>query len=152
MFKGTSAITLDSKNRITMPTRYREELLADCQGQLVCTVDIQNPCLALYPIDEWEEIEIKLAGLSSMQPANKMLQQVILGHATECQMDKAGRLLLSGPLREYANLSKNVRLVGSLKKFEIWQEDAWLAHIQQGISKIQSGEIELTEQALELSL
>ena len=152
MFKGTSAITLDSKNRITMPTRYREELLADCQGQLVCTVDIQNPCLLLYPLHEWEEIELKLCSLSSMNPQERILQQVILGNAAECQMDKAGRLLINGSLLAHAHLSKNVRLVGALKKFEIWQEDAWQSHMQQSISKIQSGEIELTERALELSL
>ena len=59
MYRGASAITLDSKNRITIPTRYREELIADCQGKMVCTVDIQHPCLLLYPLPEWEEIELK---------------------------------------------------------------------------------------------
>ena len=67
-------------------------------------------------------------------------------------MDKSGRLLINGPLRKHADLEKNVMLVGQLKKFEIWSESAWQAQMQQGISKIQSGEIELNERLMELSL
>lgn len=152
MFRGTSAITLDSKNRITMPTKYRDELFADCQGKMVCTVDIQYPCLLLYPLPEWEEIELKLCNLSSMNPQERLLQQVILGNASDCEMDKNGRLLINGPLKQHASLDKNVMLVGQLKKFEIWHDIAWQAQMQQGISKIQSGEIELTERLLDLSL
>ncbi len=152
MYRGSSAITLDSKNRITIPTRYREELFADCQGKMICTVDIQHPCLLLYPLAEWEEIEFKLCNLSSMNPQERLLQQVIMGNATDCDMDKNGRLLISAPLRNHACLEKNVMLVGQLKKFELWSEEAWQTQMQQGISKIQSGEIELTESLLGLSL
>ena len=152
MFRGTSAITLDSKNRITVPTKYREELFADCQGKMVCTVDIQHPCLLLYPLPEWEEIELKLCSLSSMNPQERLLQQVLLGNASDCEIDKSGRLLINGPLRLHANLEKGVMLVGQLKKFEIWSENAWQAQMQKGISQIQSGEIELTERLLDLSL
>lgn len=152
MFRGTSAITLDSKNRITIPTKYREELFADCAGKMVCTVDIQHPCLLLYPLPEWEEIELKLCGLSSMNPQERLLQQVLLGNASDCEIDKSGRLLINGPLRNHAGLEKNIMLVGQLKKFEIWSENAWQGQMQQGIAKIQSGEIELTERLLDLSL
>ncbi|MGB1199032.1 MAG: division/cell wall cluster transcriptional repressor MraZ [Thalassotalea sp.] len=152
MFRGSSAITLDTKNRITIPTRYREELFADCQGKMVCTVDIQHPCLLLYPLPEWEEIELKLCGLSSTDPQERIFQQVLLGNASECDIDKSGRLLINGPLRNHASLEKNIMLVGQLKKFEIWSENAWQAQMQQGIAKIQSGEIELSERLLELSL
>ena len=152
MFRGTSAITLDSKNRITIPTRYLEELFADCAGKMVCTVDIQHPCLLLYPLPEWEEIELKLCGLSSMNPQERLLQQVLLGNASDCEIDKSGRLLINGPLRNHASLEKNIMLVGQLKKFEIWSEQSWQGQMQQGIAKIQSGEIELTERLLDLSL
>lgn len=152
MFRGTSAITLDSKNRITMPTRYREELLTDCHGKMVCTVDIQHACLLLYPLPEWEEIELKLCNLSSTNPQERMFQQILLGNASDCDMDKNGRLLINGPLRQHANLEKNIMLVGQLKKFEIWSESAWQAQMQKGISQIQSGELELTDRLLDLSL
>jgi len=152
MFRGTSAITLDSKNRITIPTKYREELFADCQGKMICTVDIQQACLLLYPLPEWEEIELSLAGLSSTHPQERLFKQIILGNASDCDMDKNGRLLINGPLRNHANLEKNIMLVGQLNKFEIWHESAWQTQMQQGISQIQSGEIELTERLLDLSL
>ncbi len=152
MFRGTSAITLDSKNRITIHTRYREELFADCQGKMVCTVDIQHPCLLLYPLPEWEEIELKLCELSSMNPQERLLQQVLLGNASDCEIDKSGRLLINGPLRQHAGLKKNLMLVGQLRKFEIWNDSAWQNQMQQGIAQIQSGEIELTDRLLDLSL
>lgn len=152
MFRGTSAITLDSKNRITMPTRYRDELFSDCAGKMVCTVDIQHPCLLLYPVPEWEEIELKLCGLSSMNPQERLLQRVLLGNASDCEIDKSGRLLINGPLRQHAELEKSIMLVGQLRKFEIWSDKAWQDQMQQGIAKIHSGEIELTERLLDLSL
>jgi MraZ protein len=152
MFRGSSPITLDSKNRITIPTRYREELFADCQGKMVCTVDFQQPCLLLYPLPEWEEIELKLCGLSSMNPQERALQQVLLGNASECDIDKSGRLLINGPLRQHASLDKNIMLVGQLKKFEIWNEQAWQSQMQQSIAKMRTGEVELTERLLDLSL
>ena len=116
MFRGTSAITLDSKNRITIPTKYREELFADCQGKMICTVDIQHPCLLLYPLPEWEEIELKLCNLSSMNPQERLLQQVILGNASDCEMDKNGRLLINGPLRQHASLEKKCHACWSIEK------------------------------------
>lgn len=152
MFRGSSEITLDSKNRISIPSKYREELLADCQGKMVCTIDFQLKCLLLYPLPEWEEIEIKLSRLSSNNRAERMFQQMLLGNASECMMDKSGRLLINGPLRKYAGLEKNIVLVGQLKKFEIWCADEWQAQLTQGIEQIQSGELELTENLLDLSL
>jgi len=87
-----------------------------------------------------------------MNPQERLLQQVLLGNASDCDMDKSGRLLINGPLRQHAGLEKSVMLVGQLKKFEIWNESAWQAQMQQGIGKIQAGEIELTERLLDLSL
>ncbi len=152
MFRGTSAITLDTKNRITMPTRYREEIFADSQGKMVCTVDLQYPCLLLYPLPEWEEIELKLCELSSMNRAERLAQQKLLGNASDCELDKSGRLLINGPLRQHAGLEKNIMLVGQLRKFEIWNETAWQGQMQQDISGIAPSEVELPERLLELQL
>ncbi len=87
-----------------------------------------------------------------MNPQERLLQQVLLGNASDCSLDKNGRILINGPLRQHANLDKNIMLVGQLKKFEIWSEAAWQVQMQQGISQIQSGEIELTERLMDLSL
>lgn len=152
MFRGANKVTLDSKSRLTIPTRYREVLYGDFSGKLVCTVDIQNPCLLLYPLSEWEEVELKLSRLSSMIPEERMFQQVLLGNATECEMDKNGRLLISPVLREHAGLDKACMLVGQFNKFEIWHEARWQQQMQQGIASIQSGDFELTERLQDFSL
>jgi len=95
-----------------------------CEGQMVVTVD-RDGCLLLYPLPEWEEIERKLARLSSFQKQTRRLQRLLIGHATECEMDANGRILLSQPLREFAGLEKAVVLIGQSNKFEIWSETTW---------------------------
>ena len=152
MFRGANAINLDTKGRVTIPTRYRQSLLDDCQGQLVCTIDIQQPCLLLYPLSEWEEIELKLSRLSTMNPSERRLQRLLLGHAMEGEMDKSGRFLLSAPLRHHANLSKEIFLVGQLNKFEIWDAKAWEEQIQSDIATEQDADFELTDRLQDFSL
>jgi MraZ protein len=115
MFRGASAINLDDKGRLTIPSRYRHALMADCSGQMVCTIDVNQPCLLLYPLPEWEVMERKLQPLSDMIPQERRLKRLLLGYATECEMDKNGRLLLSSPLRQRAQLEKPIMLVGKLR-------------------------------------
>ena len=124
MFRGVNTVNLDSKGRLAIPTRYREQLVRLCEGQMVVTVD-RDGCLLLYPLPEWEEIERKLARLSSFQKQTRRLQRLLIGHATECEMDGNGRILLSQPLREFAGLEKAVVLIGQSNKFEIWSESTW---------------------------
>ena len=152
MFRGANAINLDTKGRLAIPTRYRQSLLDDCNGQLVCTVDNQQSCLLLYPIPEWEEIELKLIKLSSMIPAERRMQRLLLGHAAEGEMDKSGRILIPTPLRHHAKLSKEVMLVGQLNKFEIWDAETWAQQIEDDIDTERKGEFELTERLQDFSL
>lgn len=152
MFRGANAINLDTKGRVTIPTRYRQSLLDDCQGQLVCTIDTQQPCLLLYPLSEWEEIELKLSRLSSMNPHERRLQRLLLGYANEGEMDKNGRFLLSAPLRQHADLTKEIMLVGQLNKFEIWNTSTWEQQIQSDIATEQDAGFELTERLQDFSL
>ena len=133
MFRGASAVNLDSKGRVAIPTRYRAQLIEKNQGLMVCTVDIRQPCLLLYPVDEWEKIEQKLLALSNFDPNQRRLQRVMLGYATECEMDSQGRILLSGPLRQHAKLEKGLMLVGQLNKFEIWSDVEWQVQIAEDI-------------------
>lgn len=124
MFRGVNTVNLDSKGRLAIPTKYRDALVRLCEGQMVVTVD-RDGCLLLYPLPEWEEIERKLARLSSFQKQTRRLQRLLIGHATECEMDGNGRILLSQPLREFAGLEKAVVLIGQSNKFEIWAESTW---------------------------
>ncbi|MCM4487336.1 division/cell wall cluster transcriptional repressor MraZ, partial [Escherichia coli] len=120
MFRGATMVNLDSKGRLAVPTRYRDLLNEESQGQMVCTIDLHQPCLLLYTLPAWEVIEQKLSRLSSMNPVERRVQRLLLGHASECQMDGAGRLLIAGTLRQHAGLNKEVMLVGQFNKFELW--------------------------------
>ncbi|WP_439287113.1 division/cell wall cluster transcriptional repressor MraZ [Lonepinella sp. BR2357] len=152
MFRGATAVNLDTKGRLAIPTRYRPEILEQNQGQMVCTVDIRQSCLLLYPLSEWETIEQKLLALSNFDPAQRSLQRVMLGYATECELDSAGRILVSAPLRQHAKLEKNIMLVGQLNKFEIWSEAEWHAQIEQDMALGASGEFALSDALKTLSL
>ncbi|WP_439256587.1 division/cell wall cluster transcriptional repressor MraZ [Lonepinella sp. BR2271] len=152
MFRGATAVNLDTKGRLAIPTRYRPEILEQNQGQMVCTVDIRQSCLLLYPLSEWETIEQKLLALSNFDPAQRSLQRVMLGYATECELDSAGRILVSAPLRQHAKLEKNIMLVGQLNKFEIWSEAEWHAQIEQDMALGSSGQFALSDALKTLSL
>ncbi|NQZ11942.1 MAG: division/cell wall cluster transcriptional repressor MraZ [Algicola sp.] len=151
MYRGASSITIDSKGRLAIPTKFRELLVAECQGEMICTIDIHQPCLLLYPLTEWEEVEAKLRKLSSMNPHERRVQRLLLGHASECKLDGNGRTLISGPLRNHASLQKNIMLVGQLNKFEIWDEAIWQQQVEQDIELENAGGFELTERLQDFS-
>ena len=151
MFRGATLVNLDSKGRIAVPTRYREILIGESQGQMVCTIDLHQPCLLLYTLPEWEVIERKLSRLSTMSPAERRVQRLLLGHASECQMDSAGRLLLAGTLRQHAGLQKEIMLVGQFNKFELWDEQTWYQQIKEDIEAETAQDV-LSERLQDLSL
>ncbi|GAB4358051.1 MAG: division/cell wall cluster transcriptional repressor MraZ [Gammaproteobacteria bacterium] len=124
MFRGVNTLNLDAKGRLAIPTRYREPLRQRCDGQLILTTDLDR-CLLLYPLPEWEEIEYQLMRLSAFDKKVREVQRLLVGHATECELDGNGRILLPPLLREFARLEKRVVLLGQGKKFEIWDEVAW---------------------------
>lgn len=124
MFKGGNAVNLDTKGRLALPTRYRGQLDEECGGRLVLTVH-DDGCLLLYPAPEWEDIERKLVRLPNQNKQTRHLQRMLLGHATEVEVDSHGRILIPPRLRDFAKLDKRVELVGLGKKFEIWNEEIW---------------------------
>jgi MraZ protein len=125
VFRGVNTLSLDAKGRMAMPSKYRERLLAQCNGQMVVTVDRSDACLLLYPLPEWEDIERKLVRLGNLNPQARRLQRLLIGHATEVELDTNGRILLPPPLREFAKLDKRIALTGQGNKFEIWDEQTW---------------------------
>ncbi len=124
MLRGLNELTLDSKGRLAVPTRYREMLERHCDGRMVVTVD-RDHCLLLYPLPDWEEIERKLVQLPSYNEPARQLQRLLIGYATDCELDGSGRILLPPPLRDYASLEKAVVLIGQGNKFEIWDATTW---------------------------
>ncbi len=125
MFRGVNEVNIDAKGRIVMPTRYRERLQNESRGCVVATIDTEERCLLLYPLTAWEEIENKLAALPSFNSAARRIQRLLIGHATEAEIDGQGRILLPPVLREYAELKKHALLIGQGKKFELWDEHCW---------------------------
>jgi MraZ protein len=124
VFRGATQITLDAKGRLAIPTRYRERIVARCGGQLVVTVD-KDYCLLVYPFPDWEDIEQKLVALPSLNKQARRLQRLMVGYATEIEMDGHGRMLLPRELREFAGLGKQAILLGQGNKFELWDEESW---------------------------
>ena len=133
MFRRIGSINLDDKGRLAIPTRYREELQECTEGQLVVTVTVnerctdETGCLWLYPLPELEQLEQTISKLLTLNKMAGKLRRFLIGNASECDMDKQGRLLLPEQLRTFAGLDKKVVLVGQLNKFEIWNDQAWTA-------------------------
>ncbi|MBJ90188.1 MAG: cell division/cell wall cluster transcriptional repressor MraZ [Woeseia sp.] len=124
MLRGATKVTLDAKGRLAIPTRYRDWIGTRCSGQLIATVD-KDYCLLLYPLPDWEEIERKLMRLPSLDTKARRLQRLMVGHATELDVDGHGRILLSRELREFAGLERQAVLLGQGNRFELWDEERW---------------------------
>ncbi|MCW8922625.1 MAG: division/cell wall cluster transcriptional repressor MraZ [Gammaproteobacteria bacterium] len=150
-FRGINNVALDTKGRMAVPSRYRERVLEACGGRLVVTVD-PDSCLLVYPLPEWETIESKLIKLPSLNRQARSIQRLLIGHATECEMDGQGRILLPALLREYAGLGKKIVMIGQGKKFEIWDEEAWNDGQKALLESVQDDEGELPVALEELSL
>ncbi len=150
MFRGVNALNLDSKGRLAIPTRYRDELVRLANGRMVITVD-RDHCLLLYTLPEWEEIERKLVKLPSFNAQARRLQRLLIGHATETELDGNGRILVPPPLRDFAGLDKAVVMIGQGNKFEIWDETKWNERRTEWLSAAE-GEGELPDELGTLSL
>jgi MraZ protein len=125
MFRGINSATLDAKGRMALPARFREVLQVGADGKTVVTIDMREKCLLLYPLPEWEVVQRKLESLPNVGARPRLLQRLLIGHATDLELDAQGRVLLPAMLREYALLEKKLVLVGQGKKLEIWSGDHW---------------------------
>lgn len=124
MFRGLHEHSIDAKGRTAVPARFRAQL-AD---QLIITTGM-DACLVAYTPDQWEAFEARLAGLSQFDPAIVQLKRLYVAPATECDIDKHGRLLVPPVLRQYAGLDKDVVWAGMVTTIEIWAKEAWDARM-----------------------
>ena len=125
MFRGISSVTMDAKGRMALPARYRDAVAVASDGRIVVTIDMRESCLLLYPLAEWELVQGKLENLYNINPQARLLQRLLIGHATDLELDAAGRLLLPSMLRDFGGLKKKLVLVGQGNKIEIWSADHW---------------------------
>ena len=125
MYRGCSKISIDSKGRLAIPSRYRALILEQAQNNLVITLNPLDRSLYLYPLPEWEIIEDKLAALSDFDKQSRRTKQMMRGYANDCQLDSQGRILIPKELRGHAELSRQAIILGQGNKFEIWNEKTW---------------------------
>jgi MraZ protein len=111
---------------MVLPTRQRQRALERGEGRIVVTVD-RDQCLLIYPLPDWEQIERKLMSLPSLNERARRLQRLMVGHATEIELDAQGRLLLPPELREFAALQRHAMLIGQGNRLELWDEARWNA-------------------------
>ena len=133
MFRGKFDHTLDDKGRVSLPVKFREILRKFNDAVVITTFD---GCLYIYPQDEWTKFEEKIDQLPTGEREVRNFQRYILSHATECSVDKQGRILIPNSLRTVAHLEKDVVIAGRVKHFEIWNKELF----EQTIAQAQNNE------------
>ncbi len=124
MFFGETAINMDAKGRLAIPTRYRELIDEHCAGRLVLTYSaFDSGALWLFPEQEWKRVRDDVMQLSTFKPSHRALQRRLVGSATPLEPDGSGRMQLPQTLRQVAGLEKHIVLLGMGARFEIWNEN-----------------------------
>ena len=113
MFRGEHSLSMDPKGRVAVPSRYRERLAESCGGKLVVTISLMERCLAVYPFPDWQTIEDDLRELPALDKKAQAISHLLIGHASECDMDSHGRLLIPQTLREFAGSGQADQDAGS---------------------------------------
>ena len=151
MFRGFSTVSLDSKGRLAVPSRYRERLAVVAEGRTVLTLNPLDRALWLYPLPEWEIIEGKLAALSDFDLRSRRAKQMMRGYAADCQLDGQGRILVPHELRELAAINRQAVILGQGNKFEIWDQAVWAGARDQWLAQVgEDGEPSETLKTLSL--
>ena len=120
MFIGEYQHTIDNKGRVIMPSKFREDL-----GQsFIMTKGLDN-CLFVYPMYEWSVLEEKLKSLPLTNRDARAFVRFFFAGASECTLDKQGRVLIPGNLREHARLLKDAVVIGVSTRIEIWSKEEW---------------------------
>ncbi len=148
MFQGETAITVDDKGRIAIPTAYRELVTGECANRLVLTYNpFESGCLWLFPHAAWEAVRDQVNALSKVVKAHRDMQMKLVGAAAVVEPDGAARILLPASQRATTGIEKRAVLLGMGDKFELWSEQEHLKKIRQTI-----GEVEITQAMAELRL
>ncbi len=132
MFRGVYSLTIDAKGRLKIPKYHQAQINKINKGNMVLSVHPDDPCLLLYPLQEWQILEKKVSALPSLNIHTKRLKRKLIGHASDCQLDSISRILIPATLRKYANINKKIMMSGQGNNFEIWDEHTWheqLAHL-----------------------
>lgn len=130
MFRGSFEHSVDAKGRVSVPSKFRDIIAEQFDGKLVLVMDFDR-CVTVYPLEEWEKIEEKIKALPIMKQEVKDFMRFVFSTASECDLDKQGRILIPPSLRDGAGIAKNVMLVGIINKIEIWDAKSWVTRTSQ---------------------
>jgi MraZ protein len=125
MFRGLHNLNIDTKGRLKIPTRHQAQIEKICSGKMVISIHPDDNCLLLYPLKDWQILEEKISALPSLNIHTKRLKRKLIGHATDCELDKSFRILIPNTLRDYANIDKKIIMSGQGNNFELWDTDIW---------------------------
>lgn len=151
MFRGPDNLTVDAKGRMPLPSRHRELIQELCAGQMVVTAD-RDRCLLVYPKPLWLEVEGKISALADTNAYAKKLKRLMVGSASDVDMDSAHRILIKPMLRTYAGIEKKVVLIGQGGKFELWNEERYMASLDDwGTADQAQDEAQMTEELAQLT-
>lgn len=148
MFQGETAITIDDKGRLTIPTALREQVAAECGNRLVITYNpFEGGSLFLYPHGEWEKARDQVNALPTVYPDHRRLQRMLVGSAAIVEPDGSGRISVPASHRAAVGIEKKAVLLGMGNKLELWSEQAHHAQIRQTL-----GDGNISPQMMELRL
>ena len=140
MFQGETAITIDDKGRLAIPTAFRDAV-AKAGNQLVLTYNpFESGCLYLYPQPVWEKVRDQVNALPRTRSVNRQLQLKLVGAACFVEPDGSGRVSIPASQRSACGLEKRAGLLGMGDKFELWSEQAHHAQIRQTLGDADLGE------------
>jgi MraZ protein len=120
MFIGEYTLSIDEKGRLSVPAKFRIAF----KEKAVVTRGLDNS-LFLYPIKEWNKLAAKLAALPISKASGRAFARLMLAGAMDCELDKAGRIILPDYLREFAKINKRAVVAGLYNRLEIWSEESW---------------------------
>jgi len=123
MFIGEHFHSIDDKGRVSVPSKYRQDL----SDGVVITRGLDN-CLFAYPRAEWDKIAERLSQLPLSQKKSRAFTRLMLAGAWDAEIDSQGRVMIPEYLRQYAGLKKHITLAGLYNRIEIWDEDNWQAY------------------------
>jgi len=147
MFQGETAVTVDDKGRMAIPTAYRDDVARGGNRLVVAYNPYEAGCLWLYPESVWQQVRDRVNALPNAKRVHRSLQLKLVGAATVVEPDGSGRITLPPTHRNAAGLEKKAVLLGMGNKFEVWSEQAHAAQIQSTI-----GEDEVSDDMLDLRL
>jgi len=123
MFAGRYEYAIDDKNRVSIPAKFREILSTNYDLRLILTN--LDGCIVAYPYQEWLDIQERISKRETLKKEARTFLRFYYSGVSECPIDRLGRILIPQTLKNYANVQKNVAIIGMNRKIEIWAQEVW---------------------------